>query len=187
MGKNASSFGKHFDNLTSIGILIDEIKEGRLRKIQDLAVEKRFDKVHKAVQSRQVGFFLSGQVLLDLCYAKVVDMTNDSYLILGPGALWNMRILFGEHTPWVQQVKNQQWLRDTQLEHFLQLKNDTGKDWNDVAPKDLIFPLPYNQISVMDMQNASCEARKFVNITRSHNEVGFKCRRRKFYPNERGL
>ena len=122
-----------------------------------------------------VGPFLAGQIMLDLGYAGITKWKNNDWVVVGPGALAGLEIIFQRDslkTP--EQEALVRKLAFQQPEWFNEILTLTGKDWRTIAFKDHNYPY----LSLMDIQNSLCEYRKYVNLNRSLSDSSFRCKHR---------
>lgn len=107
------------------------------------------------------GPFLAGQILLDTTYASnIVDYSGNDFLVVGPGAHWGLNIIFDAKLSKKQADEKCRHLHAIQAQEFAQLKEKTGKDWNDIRWQNPQYPnSPY--LILHDIQNSLCEFRKY--------------------------
>lgn len=107
------------------------------------------------------GPFLSGQILLDVTYAKdLVSYTSNDFLIVGPGAKWGLDIITGRKLSAKEADKECRRLHAIQAEEFKKLKKRTGKDWDEIRWKNCDYA-GGRFLALHDIQGALCEFRKY--------------------------
>lgn len=176
MGKNASPHGKHHDISYSLQLDVNNLNNGLLERLQndDPAV------VFKLLLGRQRGNFLAYEVFCDLGYTGIIPHSDNSFVNIGPGAYWGLSLMFGEFH-WKKAEGLCYKLRDCQEEAWKILKEEHGKDWFEIAPKQGTTYSPTSPLlSIRGIEHSLCEYRKYLNISRSLIDPSFKCRRRKY-------
>ncbi|MFV0626587.1 MAG: nucleotide kinase domain-containing protein [Alphaproteobacteria bacterium] len=135
-------------------------------KISEMIVELRSAKPQEGLKIIEkyismAGPFLSGQILLDVTYCKdIVSYTADDFLIVGPGALWGLNIIFGKNLNQKEADEKCRFLHTIQKDVFAQILHKKGKDWFEVCWKNEKYPnFPY--LALHDIQNSLCEFRKY--------------------------
>lgn len=129
-----------------------------------------------------VGVFLAGQVLDDLCHnvPDAIGFTNNDWLIVGPGAKRGLEIMFGDVSKKMQ-VFWCMFLHRNQETYMnrIQPKVKAGKTlrWDDI--KYTTEENPTGELTLMEgIQHSLCEYRKSKNLFRMENETDFRCKRR---------
>lgn len=121
------------------------------------------------------GPFLAGQILLDATYAKnIVTYTANDFLIVGPGALWGLNIIFDAKLNSVEANEKCRHLCKIQKEEFAKLKERCGKDWWSVFLNNPGY-CGENVLALHDIQNSLCEFRKYWRLKK-----GEKAKKRYF-------
>lgn len=160
---------KHVQVLLMLDDLKDKLSEiiAKLRKVsatEGLAVIE--DKVKMA------GPFLSGQILLDATYSgNIVSYTANDFLIVGPGALWGLKIIFDKPLSKKEADKKCRYLYSVQREEFAKLKECRNKDWMQVRWQNEAY-CGGEYLALHDIQNSLCEFRKYWRL--KHGEKAKK-------------
>lgn len=123
------------------------------------------------------GPFLAGQILLDATYAKnIVPYTANDFLIVGPGAHWGLNIICGCALNKKEADAECRKLWQMQPQAFAELKQTTGKDWNEVRWQSESY-CGGKYLCLHDVQNSLCEFRKYWRLKQGEN-----AKRRYFKP-----
>ena len=113
-----------------------------------------------------------GQVFLDCGYTDLTPYTGDDWATCGPGAYRGVQYLIGEdQVNWKMGngkahlgVPFIHIIHANQHKFWKILKDETGKDWQDVCLDTARYPTDRRgHLSLMDIQNCLCEFRKYVN------------------------
>ncbi|MDD4556199.1 MAG: putative DNA base hypermodification protein [Alphaproteobacteria bacterium] len=150
------------DKHVQILLMLDELR----KKLSEIIEKLRKNKPQKGLEIIQnavpmAGPFLSGQILLDVTYAKgIVDYTANDFLIVGPGALWGLNIIFNKKLKPQEADEKCRYLHSIQKQKFTELLHKTGKNWLEINWKRGDYP-NYPYLALHDVQNALCEFRKY--------------------------
>ena len=171
---NASYRAK--DKHVQVLLMLDDLRKNISAFVQELhrsSPEEGLRVVERHVA--MAGPFLSGQILLDATYAgDIVRYTGDDFLVVGPGALWGLKLIFGGSLNKKQAEEKCRYLHGIQKEEFARLRKCRGKDWFAVRWDKLGYPnAPY--LCLHDVQNSLCEFRKYWRL-----KNGAKAKKRYF-------
>lgn len=163
---------KHVQILLMLDNLRDKLPQ-MLEKLKSFDGKEGLKIIEEYVA--MAGPFLSGQILLDATYAgNIVSYSANDFLIVGPGALWGLKIIFEKELKQAEAEAKCRFLYDIQKQEFAKLKERTGKDWEVVRWKNAAY-CGGDVLALHDIQNSLCEFRKYWRL--KHGE---KAKRRYF-------
>lgn len=146
-----------------------------IKNLRESSPQEGIKIVADAVSS--AGPFLAGQILLDATYAKnIVPYTANDFLIVGPGAHWGLNIICGRTLNKKEADAECRKLWQIQPQAFAELKQTTGKDWNEVRWQNESY-CGGKYLCLHDVQNSLCEFRKYWRLKQGEN-----AKRRYFKP-----
>lgn len=154
------------DKHVQVLLMLDDLKS----RLSDMVVKLRQKSAEEGLKVieenvKMAGPFLSGQILLDATYAgNIVDYTANDFLIVGPGALWGLNIIFEQKLSQKRADEKCRYLYSIQKDAFVQLKERCGKDWQDVR-WDCADYCGGDYLALHDVQNSLCEFRKYWRLT----------------------
>lgn len=150
------------DKHIQILLMLDELRAKLPALIDELRCHKAQDGLRIIANSvKMAGPFLSGQILLDATYAQnIIPYSGNDFLIVGPGAHWGLNLIFEKTLSKKEADDKCRFLHQIQADEFAKLKNNIGKNWDEVRLKDERYPnQPY--LILHDIQNSLCEFRKY--------------------------
>lgn len=116
-----------------------------------------------------IGEFLAGEIVQDLTYCRPFFFSNEmnddhDLCTVGPGTLKSITETFSLENPTNETFTNLiKSTSDLQGKYFYTLKQQTGKDWNEIAYKTSNSPTP--KLSINNIESAFCEIRKYNNLS----------------------
>ena len=165
---------KHAQILLVLNDLRFKLKD-IIKNLRESAPQEGIKIVTDAVP--MAGPFLAGQILLDATYAQnIVPYTANDFLIVGPGAHWGLNIICGRTLNKKEVDAECRKLWQMQPQAFAELKQTTGKDWNEVRWQNESY-CGGKYLCLHDVQNSLCEFRKYWRLKQGEN-----AKRRYFKP-----
>lgn len=128
-------------------------------------------------QIPMVGPFLAYEVFSDLGYTNQFRFNDNDYVYIGPGAKPALELLYDKLSQKEAEAKCIH-LYEIQEEAWSALYLKNRKKWSDIAYRNSIIPTPL--LSLGNTEQALCEYRKWLNISKSLENKDFKCSKRKF-------
>ena len=132
-----------------LGLIQQMIKDDVPRNLQES--KRLVDAYNVLLAYPSLGPFLAFQYAIDLNYTPLMDHSEQSHVVAGPGALDGLSKVFkslGDHSP----ADAINWLSDRQDDEFAQHDIDFSGLWG-------------RQMQPIDVQNVLCEVSKYTRAT----------------------